>query len=69
MKQTHIRSITKGFIWRGIATLTTTTIAYIITGEFLIAAEIGAAEFFIKIIIYYIYERIWIRIKWGVQET
>ncbi|MFH1321730.1 MAG: DUF2061 domain-containing protein [Bacteroidota bacterium] len=65
MKQTHIRSIAKGIVWRCIATITTTVIAYIITGEPLIAVEIGLAEMGIKILIYYIHERVWLRIKWG----
>ena len=65
MRQTHIRSITKGIIWRFIATITTTLIAFIITGEVVLAFEIGLTEFLIKILFYYIYERIWLKINWG----
>ena len=58
-KESHIRSILKGFTWRIIATSTTVTIAYFITGEVGSALKIGAIEFVGKIFIYYLHERMW----------
>jgi len=55
--------IIKSFTWRLIATLTTVIIAFIVTGEIIFALEIGAAEFFIKIIIFYVHEIIWEKFK------
>lgn len=55
----HCRSLAKAFSWRVIATLTTATIAFIVTGEVNTAALIGGIEFFVKFAIYYIHERVW----------
>ncbi len=58
-KESHLRSILKGFTWRIIATTTTIAIAYVITGEIGDALTIGAIEFVGKIFIYYLHERAW----------
>ncbi len=58
-KESHTRSILKGFTWRIVATTTTVTIAYFITGEVGDALKIGAIEFVGKIFIYYLHERAW----------
>lgn len=58
-KESHLRSILKGVTWRIIATATTVTIAFFITGEIGDALKIGAIEFIGKIFIYYLHERTW----------
>ena len=58
-KESHLRSLLKGFTWRIVATTTTVTIAYFITGEIGDALKIGAIEFIGKIFIYYLHERAW----------
>ena len=58
-KESHFRSILKGFTWRILATTTTISIAFLITGEIGDALKIGAIEFIGKIIIYYLHERAW----------
>ena len=58
-KESHLRSILKGVTWRIIATTTTVTIAYMITGEVNQALTIGGIEFFGKLLIYYLHERAW----------
>ena len=57
--ESHLRSVTKAITWRIIATLTTATIAYFVTGQIEIAILIGGIEFVVKIIIYYLHERVW----------
>lgn len=64
----HLRSIIKGISWRIIATIDTVFVVYIVT-YFLLdkpsiesAIKIGAAEFLIKLVIYYIHERIWLKV-------
>ena len=57
--ESHLRSILKGLTWRIIATTTTVTIAYMITGEVDQALTIGGIEFFGKLLIYYLHERVW----------
>ena len=62
--ESHLRSVTKAFTWRIIATLTTATIAYFVTGQIEIAILIGGIEFVVKIVVYYLHERVWQIAPW-----
>jgi uncharacterized membrane protein len=53
------RSIAKSFTWRITATITTILIAYFITGNVETAVMIGGVEFFAKMFIYFLHERLW----------
>jgi len=62
--ESHYRSILKGVSWRIIATTDTVLIVLLITclhGDCSIedGFKIGVLEFFIKLAIYYVHERIW----------
>lgn len=59
VKETRTRSLLKAFSWRIVATLTTATIAFGITGEIDTAVAIGSIEFVLKFFIYYAHERAW----------
>ena len=59
MSDSHIRSLGKAFSWRVVATLTTGSIAYIVTGQIDTAITIGSIEFVLKFFIYYMHERAW----------
>ena len=61
--ESHMRSLLKGLTWRIVATSTTTVIAYWITGQVSDALQIGFFEFFAKLAIYYVHERIWTQIR------
>jgi len=63
--ESSIRSVLKGLTWRLVATFSTMVIAYLITGETKTALKIGGIEFVAKIAIYYVHERIWLRIPFG----
>ncbi|MBL4680946.1 MAG: DUF2061 domain-containing protein [Pseudomonadales bacterium] len=58
-RESKLRSLLKALSWRIIATLTTTVIAYVITGEIAAALTIGGIEFVLKFVIYYVHERAW----------
>ena len=64
-KESHLRSVLKGFTWRVIATTTIIVIAWRTTGDVSIALEIGFIEFFIKIFLYYLHERAWLLVPRG----
>ncbi|MCP4177419.1 MAG: DUF2061 domain-containing protein [bacterium] len=64
-RESRLRSILKSLSWRITATLTTMIIAYFITGNTHIALKIGGIEVFLKLIIYYFHERVWILIPTG----
>jgi adenylylsulfate kinase len=66
MKETHKRSIMKSLTWRFLATVTTMTLVYIYTGNLEIMVSVGFFEVIAKLTIYYLHERAWNIVKWGV---
>ena len=58
-KESHLRSILKGFTWRIIASTTILIITYLTTGEMGTAITIASIEFFVKLLLYYLHERAW----------
>jgi len=63
--ESHVRTITKAFSWRFIATLVTFSVAWLVTGKLTFAVEIGVADTLIKLGAYYFHERLWIRVRFG----
>lgn len=59
------RSALKALSWRGIASLDTFLISYLITGKISWAAGIASVEVLTKMILYYGHERMWAKVKWG----
>ncbi len=57
------RHILKTFTWRIIATLTTTVIAWLVTGDPMIGLKVGGIEFVIKMLLYYIHEKVWYKVE------
>ena len=60
-----IRSIAKAISWRIVATLTTILLVFIYTGDLVISGSVGVLELVLKIIIYYVHERIWNLLGFG----
>ncbi len=67
IQEKHWRTLAKTFSWRITATLTTLIISYIITGNLAVAGLIGLFEFFSKMFLYYLHERIWNRTSIGLR--
>ena len=61
----HLRSVVKGLSWRILATLVTTVVVFVYSGELAIAALVGSTDAIVKIILYWGHERIWQHIRWG----
>lgn len=68
---THARSFIKGVSWRILGTVDTIVISYFITGQWMSAVKIGMFEVFTKIVLFYLHERAWGKVKWGriIQKT
>jgi len=62
------RHLAKTFTWRITATLTTIILAWIISGDPMIGLKVGGWEFFIKMILYYLHERTWYKLKFGLTD-
>jgi len=59
------RALAKATTWRLLATAITATCAWLVTGEAMYAASIGALDTFIKFGSYYLHERLWDRARPG----
>ena len=63
--ETKRRSIYKALSWRLLATVITSAVALVVTGEIAIAAMIGVVDTAIKLGVYYMHERVWNRLSFG----
>lgn len=62
------RHITKTFTWRFVGTLDTMVLSWLITGNPLTGVKIGLAEVITKMLLYYLHERIWYHIDYGLSS-
>ncbi len=67
-RETKARSLLKTLSWRFWATLTTIGLVLLFVGETAIALSIGGLEVILKMIIYFVHERVWDKIKVGRHE-
>ena len=65
---TRERVLAKTFVWRIIATLTGAAVAGFLTGEIETAGWFIVIEFPLKMGFYYVHERAWEAVEWGVAE-
>ena len=59
------RSLVKGLTYRILSTIITMFLVYGLTGNLKVSGVIGVFEFTIKLLFYYVHERIWHQISWG----
>lgn len=62
------RHLFKTFSWRGIGTVDTILLGWLITGSPLIGFKIGGVETFSKIILYFGHEKLWYKINYGLDQ-
>lgn len=65
MSDTPLRSLAKAISWRITGTIDTFIIAWVITGQPLLASGIALTEIFTKVFLYWLHERAWAKYKWG----
>ncbi|SJZ33962.1 DUF2061 domain-containing protein [Selenihalanaerobacter shriftii] len=58
-----LRRVLKSITWRITASFTTVSIVYFLTGEMEIAGSVASLEIIAKILIYYLHETAWDRVK------
>ncbi len=69
MRESHRRSIAKGITWRIVASVTTMVVVFVITGDLALMASVGFVDVTFKILFYYLHERFWGRVHWGLLGT
>jgi uncharacterized membrane protein len=62
-EDSHYKSLLKAVTWRITGSLDTFVLSWIITGQANLAVSIAFVELFSKIALYWLHERIWLRIK------
>jgi uncharacterized membrane protein len=62
------RHILKTFSWRGIGTLDTMLLGWLITGNPYTGLKIGGAEVVTKMVLYFGHEKFWYRINFGLDR-
>ncbi len=65
MKEESHRSVAKTITWRIIASLTTAAVVFVFTRKLLLSIGVGGAEGILKLVFYYLHERVWNRVTWG----
>ncbi|NGX84769.1 DUF2061 domain-containing protein [Aequorivita sp. KMM 9714] len=68
VRENKMRHLAKTVTWRMVGTADTMVLAWLLTGNPLTGVKIGLAELLTKMILYYIHERIWFRIDYGLID-
>jgi len=61
--QSHQTSVVKAITWRVFASVITIILVLIYTGELHLAAKVGALDVIVKLVVYYVHERIWLKFR------
>ncbi|MES2983850.1 MAG: DUF2061 domain-containing protein [Pseudomonadota bacterium] len=64
-REARARSLAKAVSWRITGSIDTFILSWLITGDARIAGAISAVEVLTKIILFYVHERVWGKIRWG----
>lgn len=67
--ETHRRSIVKAASYRLFATSLVFLIAFLYTGRFGASVKIGLSAAVAKTTLYYLWERLWNNIQWGLESS
>jgi len=63
--EAHLRSILKAATWRLGGFVVTVLVAWTVTRKVGIAASIGLADTALKLVAYYVHERLWLKVRFG----
>lgn len=67
-KISHKRHILKTITWRIVGTLDTILLSWLISGDLTIGLGIGGAELITKMLLYYLHERAWYKLPFGIKR-
>jgi len=67
--QVRSRALAKTLVYRTLMVLITVLVALLVTGDLAAALNIGLIANAIKTVTYYLHERAWDRISWGVASA
>jgi uncharacterized membrane protein len=67
-REAHSRSLVKAISWRALGSIDTFVLSYLFTANVKAAGAIAGTEVLTKMFLYYLHERAWARIGWGVDK-
>ncbi len=62
------RHLLKTFTWRVVGTLDTILLGWLVSGDPTVGVAIGSLEVITKMILYYLHERAWYSVDFGIQR-
>ena len=62
------RHLAKAVTYRFFGSLGTAGVAYVLSGNLQLSAQVWIADTIVKVGLYYVHERLWYRVRWGVQS-
>lgn len=68
IRNSRTRHLIKTITWRMIGTLDTILLSWLISGNAVTGLTIGAFEVVTKMVLYYLHERVWYRINFGLEQ-
>ena len=68
IRESRKRHIAKTITWRGVGTLDTMLLSWIITGNPMTGLKIGLSELLTQMILYDLHERVWYRTNYGLPN-
>jgi len=66
--ETRKRSVFKSITWRILASCTTILLVFTFTGELALSFGVGVIEVILKLFLYFLHERAWTRVRWGMSH-
>lgn len=62
------RHIAKTITWRVVGTIDTMILGWLVSGDPMVGVTIGSFEVVTKMVLYFIHERLWYKIGFGVKR-
>ena len=67
--ETRKRTLVRTIIWRVCAYTGTSVVIYILTNDIGKSFSFGLIDHSIKFVCQYVYERVWNKVQWGLEEN
>ncbi|MBX5493986.1 MAG: DUF2061 domain-containing protein [Bryobacteraceae bacterium] len=66
--ETHARSLAKALSYRLLGSLSTAALVFLISRDFMLSMGAGVTDSLVKIVLYFLHERLWDHIDFGRQR-
>lgn len=67
--RSYKRHLAKTITWRIVGTIDTILLSWLISGNPMTGLKVGFAEVITKMILYYLHERMWFKVKMGIKKN